>query len=795
MAVYLGLAFILLMGCQNANINISRAGDTIAWQKLGPGGGGSTFIPTFSDQSPDHFLVRCDMTGSYLTTNGGRSYQQINFANGANAFAYAPGDSNTIYIGSAALNRSVDGGKTWSQIYPKQNEIKATKYEGDHASYSIETIEGSLYESGAIDHIRVDPVSAQSIYFSTGNFFFYSADNGNTWKKENLQQPIDFIYTNAVHLKNEVYIFTEQSMYIFQKSTGQFNPKKLPASMSPAYSFTGGTLLQNGEMIFYALHNGADDNTEDEFGNTEVWTSDDKGETWKQLDHPLLSNKKDGIKPSYSMIKCAEFDAGQAYLVCNKYEEKKDAFTSIYWYGAIKTNDAGKEWNWVWKGGGGSGQYAVKDGIGVANLKDAWVEKAFGGEYIRLIDVGVYGPDGNVAVITDWYRTMKTIDGGKSWNEIYSVAQPDGTYTSNGMDVTTTYGVHFNPFDTNHIAISYTDIGYHHSFNNGRSWSRSVNGVPAEWANTCYWVQFDPEIKNKMWSAWSGMHDYPRGKMTRNPNWKARAKGGICVSVDGGLTWKPCINGMGFDSPATSIVLDSNSTPGKRTLYASVYNKGIFKSTDDGTTWELKNKGIESNTCAFELTLTSNGNLFVTVSPTPMHKKEQMGREYYSGAVYKSTDGAESWTKLNVVQEPFFPNGIDFDKQNPNRIYLACWASISLSDLIGGAVARSTGGNETINMPGGIFLSEDAGQNWAPIFDQQQYVYDVTTDPYHPGRVYCNTFNKAAYRSDDYGKSWKKIKGYGFHWGHRIVVDENQHDKIYITSFGSSVLHGYPETE
>ena len=126
MAVYLGLAFILLMGCQNANINISRAGDTIAWQKLGPGGGGSTFIPTFSDQSPNHFLVRCDMTGSYLTTNGGRSYQQINFANGANAFAYAPGDSNTIYIGSAALNRSVDGGKTWSQIYPKQNEIKAT---------------------------------------------------------------------------------------------------------------------------------------------------------------------------------------------------------------------------------------------------------------------------------------------------------------------------------------------------------------------------------------------------------------------------------------------------------------------------------------------------------------------------------------------------------------------------------------------------------------------------------------------------------------------------------------------
>ena len=180
MATYIGLAFTLLTGCQNATINSKPFSDTLAWQKLGPGGGGSTFIPTFSYQSPDHFLVRCDMTGSYLTKDGGDSYQQINFANGANAFAYAPGDSNTIYIGSAALNRSVDGGKTWSQIYPKQNEIKATTFEGDHANYSIQTIESSLYESGAIDHIRVDPVSAQSIYFSTGNIFYYSYDKGKT---------------------------------------------------------------------------------------------------------------------------------------------------------------------------------------------------------------------------------------------------------------------------------------------------------------------------------------------------------------------------------------------------------------------------------------------------------------------------------------------------------------------------------------------------------------------------------------------------------------------------------------
>src|SRR5690606_25218535 len=123
--------------------------------------------------------------------------------------------------------------------------------------------------------------------------------------------------------------------------------------------------------------------------------------------------------------------------------------------------------------------------------------------------------------------------------------QPDGSFVSRGMDVTTAYGVHFDPFDENHIAISYTDIGYHHSYNQGESWIRSVEGVPAGWVNTCYWMVFDPEVNGKMWSVWSSLHDFPRGKMTRNPRWKQYGRGGVCVSVDGGKTWTPTSESMG----------------------------------------------------------------------------------------------------------------------------------------------------------------------------------------------------------------------------------------------------------
>ena len=794
--ILLTVFFLGLSGC-NPHVKVDKQNAPPKWEKIGPGGGGSTFIPTFSYESPDVFLVRCDMTGSYLTKDGGASYQQINLPNGASAYAFDPNDANTIYIGANTLTRSADGGNTWEQVFPLKEDIIGEEYTGDHAGYSIKTNEQSLYNPKfiRISAIRVDPTQSGSIYFSMGPLFFYTSDSGKSWQKEELQQPIDFIYTNKSSLSDEVLIFTAQSKFVFNKATQKIIKKDFPKEMSPAFSFTGGIKANSNQVILYALHHDPNQTIQEEFGHSEVWSSNDNGNSWERLMNSTITNDAVGIKPSYSMISCAEFDASKVYLVCNRYEEKNEDKPFSYWYGALKTDDAGNSWEWVWKGGGGSGQYGVKDGLGISNLKDAWAEKAFGGEYIRLMDVGVSPLDGNVAVVTDWYRTMKTMDGGKNWVEIYSKKQADGTFISRGMDVTTTYGVHFDPFDSSHIAISYTDIGYHHSFNGGKSWIRSTEGVPAEWINTCYWVVFDPDVKDKIWSAWSGMHDFQRGKMTRNPHWKETARGGVCVSEDGGKTWIPCNHGMGFDSPSTSIVLDKKSEPGSRTLYASVYNKGVFKSTDDGKSWEIKNNGLRENTCAFELTLVDSGDLFLTVSATPTHKNGEKGRDYYSGAVYKSTDGAETWTKLNISKEPLFPNGIEIDRQNPNRIYLACWADIDLSDLIGGDVAKATGGNEVIDMEGGIFLSEDGGNTWTSIFDKDQYVYDVTVDPFHPGRVYCCTFNKAAYRSNDYGKTWEKLKGYDFHWGHRIIIDQNDPEKIYITTFGSSVWHGKPEVE
>jgi photosystem II stability/assembly factor-like uncharacterized protein len=735
------------------------------------------------------------MTGAYLTNDGGRSFSQINNPNGSYSFAFDPLDPMVIYIGSNALNRSSDGGKTWKRIFPAKEEIIEEISKGDHASFSILTKESSLYSSvgnpKAIRNIKVDPNNSDNLYFSINNHFFYSFDGGISWEKITCERTVEFIYTNTSELKEKIYVFSTNGLYVIDKKTWDNSFTTFPEQMQPAFSLSGGKTEGEENAIFYALHNDESLRRGGGIAPTSIWISGNSGRTWEQIHNPIVTNGEYET-PTYSKLAASENNASSVYVVTSSYQGEKNDGTVAIWYGIIKSADAGKSWKWIWKGGGGSGQYAVKDGNDAPNLKDAWVQKAFGGEFILLIDVGVAPNNGDIAVATDWYRSMKTMDGGDTWTGSYSIEQPDGTFSSNGLDVTTVYGVHFDPFDKDHISISYTDIGYHHSYNGGKSWIRSTSGIPAQWHNTCYWMVFDPEIKGKIWSVWSGLHDFPRGKMTRNPKWTLYGKGGVALSTDGGNSWTPLTDGIGFDSPSTSIVLDENSPAENRTLYVAAYGKGVFKSIDDGKTWELCNHGIEGSKAAFELTLLPDGTLFLITSPTPQHKNGEQGREVFMGAVYKSTDKAATWQRLDLNEKVGFPNGLEYDPYNPNRLYLGSWADITLGDLIGGRTAEDSGGNEIIELNGGIIMSEDGGKTWIQIFDKDQYVYDVTVDPEHPGRIYCNTFCRGAYRSDDYGKTWKKLKDYDFHWGHRVIIDQNDPDKVYLTTFGSSVWHGTP---
>ena len=191
-------------------------------------------------------------------------------------------------------------------------------------------------------------------------------------------------------------------------------------------------------------------------------------------------------------------------------------------------------------------------------------------------------------------RAYMTEDGGATWRGMINVFDAEGGTTTTGLDITTCYGMHFDPHHRDVSFLSYTDIGLFKSRNVDRTWHHRITGVPRHWINTCYWLVFDPEVPDKLWSVWSNGHDYPRVKMYRGGK-ATRFQGGVCLSEDNGETWRPVMEGLP-EVGCTHIVLDPTSPVGKRTLYVAAHGRGVYKSVDDGESWELAQHGPAGRT-------------------------------------------------------------------------------------------------------------------------------------------------------------------------------------------------------
>ena len=100
-------------------------------------------------------------------------------------------------------------------------------------------------------------------------------------------------------------------------------------------------------------------------------------------------------------------------------------------------------------------------------------------------------------------------------------------------------------------------------------------------------------------------------------------------------------------------------------------------------------------------------------------------------------------------------------------------------------------GNEDVD--GGVIRTKDGGLTWKQVFDPRVRVNSANLDPKHPGEIFINTFQNAAYYSRDYGESWKRIKGYRFKWGQRVIPDIYHPGMLYLTTYGGSVFYGPAE--
>jgi hypothetical protein len=94
---------------------------------IGPGGGGAMFNPTISPHDINTVLISCDMTGSYVTHDGGRSWRMFNLRGVVDFFVFDPLDAKTMYAHATGLWRSTDGGENWNLVYPSPSAVKGVK--------------------------------------------------------------------------------------------------------------------------------------------------------------------------------------------------------------------------------------------------------------------------------------------------------------------------------------------------------------------------------------------------------------------------------------------------------------------------------------------------------------------------------------------------------------------------------------------------------------------------------------------------------------------------------------------
>jgi photosystem II stability/assembly factor-like uncharacterized protein len=741
------------------------------WRVLGPGGGGAQYLSTINPADPNHVFVRCDMTGAYVTRDGGASWKMFNLRTVVQDFEFDPTDPATVYASNSGLYRSVDGGAAWELIYPAPEDIAQEMMVGDHANHSFMTKDGQNF--GSIQKVRVDPADGNRIFIGkrpqrvfsaaaapreagSSSAILYSNDRGASWNKlaEVPGRQVLAIFPGSWRNQPDlVAVFTDQSASILSLSGEKIRDIPLPVERITAAE---AGINASGEAV-YVLSPMAKTGTGVSGG---VYRTID-GQNWTQVNSGLLDDyEATGRLPTFRAFAACEGDPSVVYLgVLNYYAAKAGGETERQ-YGTFKTEDGGQSWKWVYR--------ANNEKMIVDNHTGSWMKKYYGpewGEYPMSIGVSSTNPD--VVWTNDLGCTYRSLDGGATWEQKYSDEQPDGSYTSRGLDVTTNYGIHFDPFDPKHIFVTYTDIGAFHSFNGGESWVHAINGISGRWDNTCYWMVFDPEVKGRAWSVWGSGHDLPRPKMFRSGNF-GRYVGGVAVSDDAARSWSQSSRGMPPNSVTTHIELDPDSPADARTLYVCVWDKGVFKSEDGGRNWTLKNKGLGRNLNAWRITRVPDGKLYLLVG------RGLEGGKMLDGQLYTSTDGAESWQLQKLPAGANAPNDLIFDPTAPERMYLSLWPF-------------TVDGTER---HGGLLRTEDGGASWTRIFDEDAHVYAAALDPDNTATIVINTFDSAAFRSDDRGSSWSRIEGYNFKWGHRPVFDIHNKGMLYLTTFGGSVYYG-----
>lgn len=379
-------------------------------------------------------------------------------------------------------------------------------------------------------------------------------------------------------------------------------------------------------------------------------------------------------------------------------------------------------------------------------------------------------------------RVFRTTDAGKSWQEILRGAEAiamSGTGT---------------------VVFAVEAGRLLRSEDRGQTWARvsseqiTKEAVPA--------LAVDPSDARRLYAAvrgqgvftsgngglaWEGAATHFRGDFSAavatHPRrdgtvYVGHGDGRLSVTTDGGGTWQELTRiARGGDEQVTSIAVAA----GEREMLFASNRRGVHRSSDGGTTWELTNVGLADSRI-----------IFVAVDPTdPRRVFAGTGTNrpygiYQGSGLYRSTDGGDSWSP--AVGIPLMPV--------PSVAFSASQPSVAYAAVLGGGVFRSTNG----------------GATWAPtdgpLEDRQRrgnpWVYAIAVDPMDPNIVYAGTqryygdpgfqtfgaprsAQDGLWRSADGGRTWQLL--WNDVWVENILVDPLRPGHVYFSEHSERIWH------
>ena len=292
----------------------------------------------------------------------------------------------------------------------------------------------------------------------------------------------------------------------------------------------------------------------------------------------------------------------------------------------------------------------------------------------------------------------------------------------------------------------------------------------------------------------------------------ATGSGGLWKSINNGISWEPIFDSQPVISMGDVAAAASNPNivwvgTGEATTSRSTYwGDGVYKSTDAGRTWS--NMGLKESHHIGRIVIDPFNPDVVYVAALGHMYTENPER-----GVFKTIDGGKSWVKsldVKVGDRAIGACDLVMDPKNPKILYAAAYDKVRKP--------------WTFNLAGpgsGIYKTIDAGRTWTKLAGglPTGMLGRIGLDVYakNPLIVYANIENgnkpgmsdadrlkelqegrasagmigEEVYRSDDGGKTWRKVSpekqtiggGPGYYYM-QIRVDPNDGDHVYVLTVG-----------